>query len=126
MTDFGLPNEVLQFLAANISSVEQLEILLLLRAGHERSWSAREIYQRVMTNVSSIRQSLEKLCEQEQVRQTGEGQYQFVTNPELERVLEQVARAYKEMPTRILSALYGKPTPEMKAFADAFKFRKPQ
>jgi hypothetical protein len=126
VTHLGLPDKVLQFLAANIASVEQLEILLMLRAGHDRSWNSREIYQRVMTNVRSIEQSLKKLCEQEQVRQVSEGQYQFIINTDLERVLEELAAAYKEMPTRILSALYGRPSSEMKAFADAFKIKKPQ
>ena len=126
MSDFGLAEEVRQFLAANIASVEQLEVLLLLRAGQDTAWTLHEIYQRVMTNVSSIEQSLDKLCGHGLVEQGGEGKYRFSASSDVERVLEQVATAYKEMPTRILSALYGTPSSELQTFADAFKIRKPQ
>jgi hypothetical protein len=126
LSEFGLAEEVRQFLAAYIASVEQLEVLLLLRAGHERVWSAREIYERVMTNVSSIQESLDKLSSDGLVAPSGKGTYRFSATPEIERVLEQVAMAYKEMPTRILSALYGTPSNELKAFADAFRIKKQQ
>ena len=126
MSDFGLAEEVRQFLAANIASVEQLEVLLLLRVGRDRAWTSHEVYQRVMTNVSSIERSLDKLCGHGLAEQADEGKYRFRASPDVERVLEQVATAYKEMPTRILSALYGTSSSELQAFADAFKIRKPQ
>jgi hypothetical protein len=116
--------EVRQFLAANIASIEQLEVLLLLRAGQERSWTPRDVYQRVMTNVNSIEQSLGRLCDKGLVRSLGESYFQFTSGSDMEEVLEQLATLYKERPARILYALYGTPSSEISAFADAFRIKK--
>jgi predicted transcriptional regulator len=124
VSELGISLEIQQFLAESIHSVEQLEILLLLRASPDSAWTVRDVYQRVLTNETSILASLQKLCEQGLVRKVDEQGYQFVSNPDLQRILENLARLYKEMPTRLLHALYGAPRSEIDAFAQAFKIRK--
>jgi uncharacterized protein YlbG (UPF0298 family) len=124
--DSDIPSEVWQLLTDNIRSIEQLEILLLVRASSDQTWTAREIYQRVLTNEASVQQSLEKLCVQRFIREVEESTYQFVVDPDRERVLEKLAELYKEKPARVLYALYGPKRSELDAFAQAFKIRKPR
>jgi hypothetical protein len=102
-----ISGEVWQLLMDNIHSIEQLEILLLVRASSHQTWTAPEIYQRVLTNEASVQQSLEKLCGQGFLRNVGESVYQFVVDQDRERVLDKLAELYKEKPARILYALYG-------------------
>jgi predicted transcriptional regulator len=125
VTGSDIPIDVRHFLAKCIASIEQLEILLLLRATPEQAWTVRELYQRVLTNETSIARSLEKLGSHGLVRGSG-ATYQFVSNSGFEVVLEKLAGLYKEKPTRILQALYGSTQSEIEAFAQAFKIRRPE
>jgi hypothetical protein len=124
--DADLPEGIQQFLAENVHSVEQLEILLLLRASPDHVWAVREVYQRVLTNEKSVEQSLGKLCDHDLIRKVDETAFQFKTSPNTEKILEELARLYKEKPTRILYALYGAQRPELDAFTQAFRVRKPK
>jgi predicted transcriptional regulator len=126
MSDPDVSTDVRQFLIGNIRSIEQLEILLLLRASADRPWTAREVYQRVLTNETSVQKSLEKLREQRLVQVEGESAYRFVSSVETHDVLEKLARLYKEKPARIIYALYGPEHSELDAFAQAFKLRQPE
>ena len=126
MSETDVSNDVRQFLVENIRSIEQLEILLLLRASSDRTWTAQEVYQRVLTNETSVRESLERLREHCLIRVAGESTYQFVSNTETQEVLEKLAGLYKEKPARIIYALYGPQRAELDAFAQAFKFRQPK
>jgi hypothetical protein len=126
VSDADISGDVRQFLAKYIRSIEQLEILLLVRATPEQKWTVRELYQRVLTNETSILQSLEKLREHGLVQKSGESMYQFAPSPDTRSVLEKLAGLYKEKPTRILQALYGSTQSEIEAFAQAFKIRRPE
>jgi predicted transcriptional regulator len=124
--DSVLSGDIQQFLERNVHSIEQLEILLLLRASPDREWTVREVYQRVLTNETSVAQSLGKLSEHGLVRKADESAFQFETSPNTEKILEELAQLYKEKPTRILYALYGAQRPELEAFTQAFRVRKPK
>ena len=126
MSDRDVPVEVQKFLVENIRSIEQLEILLLLRASSDHAWTISEVYQRVLTNENSVRESLERLCGLGLLRLAAEGAYQVASNPSTEGVLEKLAGFYKEKPARIIYALYGPQRSELDAFADAFKLRQPK
>jgi hypothetical protein len=125
MSETDLSNDVREFLSRNIRSIEQLEILLVLRASPDQVWTVKEIYQRVMTNEASIRSSLRLLCEQALVRMVDDDSYEFSAKEDFHQVIEKLAGLYKEMPTRVLSALYG-PSSDLSAFVQAFRIRPPK
>jgi hypothetical protein len=124
MSESDIPRGVSEFIAANIRSIEQVEILLLLRASPDQRWTPKEVYQRVLTNQMSIQQSLQKLTEQGLLRSTGEDTYQFAADEEIQGILGELAVLYKEKPARFLFALYGTTQSEIDAFAQAFRIRK--
>lgn len=126
MSESDVSAVVQKFLTENVRSVEQLEILLLLRATSEQTWTVKEVYARVLTNETSVYQSLEYLCERQLVTRRNDSSYQFSRNNNFEAVLEELAALYKEKPTRVLYALYGPQRSDLNAFARAFKIRKPQ
>jgi hypothetical protein len=57
----GIPEEVKQFIFTHIDSIELLDVLLLLRAGPDRTWTAREISDHLRANPASIANRLVKL-----------------------------------------------------------------
>jgi len=62
--NFEMPDETLspavkQLLARHIGSVEQLEVLLLLRGSPERAWTSAEVYDVIRSSPASVSQRLE-------------------------------------------------------------------
>jgi hypothetical protein len=58
VADSTLPAELVRFIHEHIHSVEQLEVLLLLRENPERWWSPEEVSQALRTIPSSASQRL--------------------------------------------------------------------
>jgi hypothetical protein len=122
-----LPSDVRQFLAEYIRSIEQLEILLLLRESPERQWTPAAIYQRVRSSERSVTGTLEALCKQNLVRQSDEPApgYQFSPpTDQLKDTIATVARLYLERRVKIVEAIYSERVSEVDQFAKAFRLRK--
>jgi hypothetical protein len=85
-----------------------------------------EVYQRVLTNESSVQQALDKLSQHGLVsRLAGETGYQFSGgSAEMKATLDGLAVLYKERPARIVHQLYGATPSEIDEFARAFKIRR--
>lgn len=62
MVEDGIPDNVRQFLFEHVDSVEQLEVLLLLRHQDTRSWSAAEVSHELRTNTTSVEKRLNRLA----------------------------------------------------------------
>jgi hypothetical protein len=125
VSETEIPSEVRQFLAENIRSIEQLEVLLLLSASAERKWTSAEVYHSVLTNERSISQTLEMLSERGLIARTTDDAYQLSILPDQTKALvTRLAQLYKERPARIIHALYAASESEVDAFAQAFKIRK--
>ncbi len=59
MPDETLPPAVKQLLSRHIRSVEQLEVLLLLRGSPDRTWTSVEVYDVIRSSPASVTQRLE-------------------------------------------------------------------
>src|SRR5262245_46089993 len=105
-----IPEHVERFIAAHISSIEALEVLLLLRGSPERAWAAVEIAREIRSNVRSIEDRLGSLAEAGflVVKEDGdEIQYIYAPNgEEVSRVIDELATAYKELRHRVIGLIY--------------------
>lgn len=72
VTAAPISDAVREFLCDNINSVEQLEILLLLRDSQEKSWSAAEISRLLFTSEISVAARLRDLANKNLVEIQGE------------------------------------------------------
>jgi DNA-binding transcriptional ArsR family regulator len=82
LTAAPISDAVREFLGDNINSVEQLEILLLLRDSQDKSWTAAEISRLLFTSEISVGGRLRDLANKGLVEIRGEGlgtqfQYRF-------------------------------------------------
>ena len=121
--------DVVQFINRYIDSVEQLEVLLLMRRHPDKQWTAGEINQEIRSSETSISEHLKKF--------THFGLIELVpgTAPELPNflyrstlldhaVIEQLALSYRERRPTVIEYIYSKPIREIRSFSDAFKFRR--
>ena len=122
-----LPAEVQEFIAGNIDSLEQLEILLLLREYQQESWTVERLYDRIRSNVESIRLRLEQLAGQRLVAIIAGNPPSFQYQPadeKLKQAVEQLSVAYRERRISVLEQVFSKPLLPLKGFAEAFRIRK--
>lgn len=125
----ALPSDVRQLLKEQIRSIEQLEILLLLRDAPDRSWTASEVYQKTRSSERSVIQTLEGLAKRGLLAGTEEGgppsRFRFGPQTQaLRDTIDRLAQLYAERRVRIVEAIYSERVSEVDEFAKAFRLRK--
>jgi hypothetical protein len=122
------PEEVRRFILETINSVEQLEVLLLLRREAEQDWSAAAVGQALSTSTAAAGMRLTDLTSRGFLAATSAGSettYRYASvAPERERLVDLLATTYAERRVAVISLIYSKPNDQVRAFADAFRLRK--
>lgn len=117
-----------RFIADYIGSVAQLELLLLLRTASPRAWTVEGLARELRVEPKWARSQLIQFCDIGLVRlDESSGETTYAYNPIREELREQVtavAQAYLLHRVSVIEAIYSKPPQSIRAFADAFKFRK--
>jgi hypothetical protein len=118
-----IPQEVRDFISAHIASVEQLEVLLLLRREASRSWTGAEVARELRLNAESTTARLEDLHARGLIEHEGSGSYRFSRDGSVIRVVGELARSYADARVSVINLIFSKPVDKLRSFADAFKFR---
>lgn len=119
----GIPDDVRAFIQAHIDSVEQLEVLLLLRRESTRAWTGDEVARELRINPISTGSRLSNLHQRTLLAEEA-GRYRYAPrHPELDRAVSGLARAYAEMRVSVINLIFSKPVDALSTFADAFKLR---
>jgi hypothetical protein len=119
----GIPDPVRQLIAQHIESVEQLEVLLHLRANADRTWTADEVAQNLHIQPDSAERRLDDL------RARGffaveENRYRYSpAQPAMDALVGGLAQVYSTHRVSVISLIFSKPTDTIQTFADAFRFR---
>ena len=122
-----LPNDVQQLFRDRIRSIEQLEIVLLLRADQEHPWTAAKVYQEIRSSERSVHEALQILSQKGLLRSNAPVAPTFSYSPEsadLRATLDRLAHLYAERRVRIVEAIYSEPISAVDEFAKAFRIRK--
>lgn len=126
MTSEEFPADVGQFLADHISSVAQLEILLLLKGAPTRLWTAAELSAALRTTSETVAEQLGKLLDQGIVaaeNPTVDGYRYHPSTPQLAETIDKLARVYELRRVSVITMIYSKPVDKVRTFADAFRLR---
>ncbi len=123
-----IPEDVQRLLREHILSVEQLEILLLLRARRDSELDAKVISEELRTSETSASSRLADL-EQRGFASRRQGPsfvlYKYAPNSKwLEDTVELLDSAYAERRYRVIELIFSKPIDNLRTYAGAFRFRK--
>lgn len=118
----AVTDEVRVFIQAHISSIEQLEVLLLLYREGDRSWTAVTVARELRLHVDSVATRLADLTARGLLDTNADG-YRFSRDASIGTVVSQLARAYSEARVSVINLIFAKPVDTLRSFADAFKFR---
>jgi hypothetical protein len=119
-----IPEEVRAFIAQYITSVEQLEVLLLARGSPDRTWTAEEVSAELRTAVHSARARLADLADRSLLKR-GSETYSYVPEPDgVRTVIDRLAQIYATHRYTVIDLIFAKPVDNILVFANAFRLRK--
>ena len=121
------PDDVRRFILAHINSVEQLEVLLLLRGAPDREWTAAAVGQALYTSPAAAAKRLTDLAAGglAAVLPGDASTYRYLPADDARRLMvDRLAEAYTQRRVAVVSLIYSKPNDQVQAFSDAFRLRK--
>src|SRR5690606_34378278 len=102
-----ITQELRTFVREHFDSVEQLELLLILRADPARSWSREEMAERLRSHVDSVEFRLLKLERSGLATRDPEGRFLFrASSPDKERIVSALALAYVDRRYTLINLIY--------------------
>lgn len=127
MTAPNIPPEIDEFLAAHIDTVEQLEVLLLLRQAPDRTWTAEDVAKVLYSQPASVARRLASLAKHQLLDETpgSAPTYRYAPTPaSRDAVVRSLAEVYRERRVAVIAAIASRPMDNVRAFSEAFLFRK--
>lgn len=127
MSNDAISKEVRDFIISNIDSVEQIEVLLLMREQRDRQWTAATVSKDLRSAPESVAKRLSDLAAKKILKQIegGDGTYQYAPQSlQLEHCIDALADAYRTHRITIINLIFSKPADAIRSFADAFRIKK--
>lgn len=124
MTQRGIPSKVQQFIRDHLTSVAQLEILLLMHGDPDLERTPGEVAERLRIDSSWAGSELRGLEQKGVLRSTGEDAYCFdPASPEKREAVDGLAKAFATHRVSVITLIFSTPSDSIGSFADAFKLR---
>lgn len=122
MSEEPLPEEVRDLILRHIDTVAQLEALLFLRERPAEGWDAVSVARRLYAPAREMTAALAELCNDGFLVREGE-LYRYAPASGHQAKVDTLAKAYARQLIPITNLIHSKPR-NIRAFSDAFKFRK--
>lgn len=113
---------LITFVNKYITSVEQIEVLLLLLANPQRVWSIEEISAILRSSVPSIQTRLASLVKARLAVGAVEVGYRYAATGRLHALVEELSDEYGARRFSVIELVFSRPDPA-RSFADAFRLR---
>lgn len=117
-----VPLSVRQFVVERIASVGILDVLLLLRATPEKTWTTKELGRATVTSEAIAQDHLEQLARHALVRADGDG-YVYAPGDDAD-VVDELADAYARRRHTVIGIIYGADNRQATTLSNAFRVRK--
>lgn len=122
MSARDFPRPFVTFVNKYISSVEQIEVLLILLANPERSWSVDEISAILRSSRRSIETRLSALIASGLAGMPEAGYYRYSARGRTHEMVQTLQAEYGARRFSVIELVFSRPDPA-RSFADAFRLR---
>lgn len=122
----GIPREVQKFIGDHLTSLAQLEILLLLHGQPSRQFPAEQVAQTLRIDTDWARSEMARLREQGLFTsaESGDDEYCYApVNPGDAELVDALARLFVTHRVSVITQIFSTPSDSIGSFADAFKLR---
>lgn len=123
----GVSESTAAFVRERLGSIEQIEIVLFLRAHQESAWTTAEVAKELGTAPQSATMRLFLLASNGIVTPDGgsPARYRYVPSGDAtQSMIDEVAGLYAERPIDIVKAMEAPAPDPARTFADAFRLKK--
>jgi hypothetical protein len=107
----------------DIHSVEQLEVLLLLRAAPDKVWTAKDVARAVVSTPETAEIRLRDLEQRRLIERRGEG-WVYAPTRDVADAVGDLAHAYATHRFTVVELIFSKPSDAVLGFSDAFRVRR--
>ena len=119
-----LSPEVHAFIAESISSVEMLEVLLLLHRAPDTYWGVPAISHQLGLKKELVRTATQRLAEHHLVATSHTTDaYRFEADEGRTATTDALADAYRDQRIQVINTIYSENLRRLRAFSDAFRIR---
>lgn len=120
-----MDDELREFLRHSLRSVWNIELLLWLYRHTGRGWLPAELVREMRASDLVVSQGIASLQQAGLVQTEAGGSCRYMpASPDLDRLVQQLERVYRERPSAVTRALFSAPTDKLSTFADAFRLKK--
>lgn len=107
-----------------ISSVWELELLLLLYRAPDRKWTPDELVQQLRASHMVVSSALRGLRLADLVAEPERGRFQYNSgDPARDETIQTLDTAFRTNPVSVIKMIAGAPDANLKIFSDAFRFK---
>lgn len=120
-----LSDDTKNFILNKITSVEQINILMLLHLNPTKNWTVAEISEELRSVSTSIQTRLNGLYEGGVLTKPHHHHFRYSpTSEEMSSKIAQLIESYQARPYKVIDLIYSGPSNVLQAFSDAFKIKK--
>jgi len=122
----SIPPRVRQFIADHVDSVMQLEVLLLVAAGPQRAWTAKDLAELLRIDPAWVDTQLRAMAAGGLLAQQADpATFRFEPRTaDLAQAVDELAKTYADRRVTVIGLIFAKPIDKIRSFADAFRIRK--
>ncbi len=122
-----MDRDLQQLIESSIDSVWTLEVLLLLHAARERSWTVRGLTDDLRSSELVITQSIAILRTAGLVVEDADGAVRYRPAAQnLDALVARLGEEYRSRPATVRRAIVAPQNTKLQSFSDAFLLRKPK
>ena len=110
-----------RFISRNVSSVAELELLLLFFRQPRRGWAPQELRHQLRSSSTSINTHLANLLRRGILQRDENDRYSYRQDARHDVWVQELSDEYAVRPIRIIDAIYSAPDAALSSFADAFR-----
>jgi hypothetical protein len=123
--DEGVPGHLRRFIGRHFVSGAQVEVLLLLRAGRDWTWTARDVSRELRIDADQAEHILKRCVRSGLVRNLDDRYRYSPRTATGSAEVDALAHLYPLYRLAIISIIYSQPTAPIRDFSDAFNLRAP-
>lgn len=125
MGERGIPRDVRAFIGEHLSSLAQLEILLLLHGASERTFTPEAVAESLRIEPGWAATELDGLSRRGLLASDPPVYRYEPSSPQLASTVDGLAKAFSTHRVSVITLIFSTPSESIGSFADAFKIRRP-
>jgi len=117
-------DQILDFIRSTVKTVWSLELLLFMRRGADRAWTADQMVRELRSSRNIVTESIAVFVQAGVLREEEAGYRYGPASEDLDRLVARLAQEYAERPSTVVNAIVEAQSGKLQDFANAFRIKR--